>query len=116
MRSVLILCGAMLAASWNLPASAAEPQSLVGKDAPDFVLKASNGSNLRLSVSDAGYGVPESIREHLFEPFATGRPDGTGLGLAMVREVADAHGGRAFVQHRNDGTTFTLEIPIGPSP
>ncbi len=49
MRSVLILCGAMLAASWNLPASAAEPQSLVGKDAPDFVLKANDGSNLRLS-------------------------------------------------------------------
>jgi len=70
-------------------------------------------SNLRLSVSDTGYGVPESIREHLFEPFATGRPDGTGLGLAMVREVADAHGGRACVEHRNDGTTFTLEIPIG---
>jgi len=69
-----------------------------------------------LSVSDTGYGVPESIREHLFEPFATGRPGGTGLGLAMVREVADAHGGRACVEHRNDGTTFTLEIPIGSHP
>ena len=49
MRSRLILCGAMLAASWNLPASAAEPQSLVGKEAPDFVLKANDGTNLRLS-------------------------------------------------------------------
>jgi signal transduction histidine kinase len=58
--------------------------------------------------------VPEAIRAHLFEPFATGRPDGTGLGLAIVREVAEAHGGSAHVQHRNDGTTFTLDIPIGP--
>jgi signal transduction histidine kinase len=73
-------------------------------------------SGLRLSVSDTGYGVPKSIREHLFEPFATGRPDGTGLGLAMVREVADAHGGRVCVEHRDDGTTFTLEIPIGSHP
>lgn len=39
----------MLAASWNLPASAAEPLSLVGKEAPDFVLKANDGTNLRLS-------------------------------------------------------------------
>jgi signal transduction histidine kinase len=84
-------------------------------DAAPIVLHAEiEDGRLRLSVSDAGHGVPESIREHLFEPFATGRPDGTGLGLAMVREVADAHGGRAFVAHREDGTTFTLEIPIGP--
>jgi signal transduction histidine kinase len=71
-------------------------------------------SRLRLSVSDAGRGVPEGIREHLFEPFATGRPDGTGLGLAIVREVAEAHGGSARVQHRDGGSTFTLDIPIGP--
>jgi signal transduction histidine kinase len=50
----------------------------------------------------------------LFEPFATGRPEGTGLGLAIVREVAEAHSGSAQVQHRNDGTTFILNIPIGP--
>jgi signal transduction histidine kinase len=66
---------------------------------------------LHLSVADAGWGVPLNIREHLFEPFATGRPDGTGLGLAIVREVAEAHGGRVAVEHRNDGTTFTLELP-----
>lgn len=72
------------------------------------------GGRLRLSVSDTGYGIPETIREHLFEPFVTGRPDGTGLGLAIVREVAEAHGGIARVQFRDDGTTFTLDIPIGP--
>ena len=86
-------------------------------DGAPIVLRAeAEDDRLRLSVSDAGYGVPEGIREHLFEPFATGRPDGTGLGLAFVREVAGAHGGSARIEHREDGTTFTLEIPIGPSP
>jgi signal transduction histidine kinase len=85
------------------------------RDGASIVLRAElKGSRLQLSVSDTGCGVPEGIREHLFEPFATGRPDGTGLGLAFVREVAEAHGGSASVQHRNDGTTFTLEIPMGP--
>jgi len=84
-------------------------------DGAPIVLRAEiEDSRLRLSVSDAGRGVPEGIREHLFEPFATGRPDGTGLGLAIVREVAEAHGGSARVQHRDDGSTFTLDIPIGP--
>lgn len=73
-------------------------------------------SELHLSVADAGNGVPVTIREHLFEPFATGRPDGTGLGLAIVREVAEAHGGRVTLEHRSDGTTFTLELPTGDRP
>jgi signal transduction histidine kinase len=85
------------------------------RDGTPIVLRASiEAGRLRLSVSDAGDGVPEAIRAHLFEPFATGRPEGTGLGLAIVREVAEAHGGSVYVQHRNDGTTFTLNIPIGP--
>ncbi|MCK1641657.1 HAMP domain-containing histidine kinase [Bradyrhizobium sp. 157] len=85
------------------------------RDGAPIVLRAElKGGRLRLSVSDTGRGVPEEIREHLFEPFATGRPDGTGLGLAFVREVAEAHGGSASVQHRNDGTTITLDIPMGP--
>ncbi|MGM4887475.1 sensor histidine kinase [Tardiphaga sp. 604_B6_N1_1] len=68
---------------------------------------------VRIDVADHGYGVPEEVRDHLFEPFATGRPDGTGLGLAIVREVAEAHGGNIAVQHRIDGTTFMLTLPFG---
>lgn len=71
---------------------------------------------LRLSVADMGRGVPQDIRERLFEPFASGRPDGTGLGLAIVREVAEAHGGFVAVDHRADGTTFTLDLPSGERP
>jgi peroxiredoxin len=49
MRRVLVLCGVILGTSWVFPAPAAEMPPLVGKDAPDFVLKANDGSNLRLS-------------------------------------------------------------------
>jgi signal transduction histidine kinase len=81
-------------------------------DGTPIVLRAeTTQSDFSLSVADAGNGVPPTIREHMFEPFATGRPDGTGLGLAIVREVAEAHGGRVILEHRSDGTTFTLELP-----
>jgi peroxiredoxin len=49
MRKVSALCGVILGACWACQAPAAEAQSLVGKDAPDFVLKANDGANLRLS-------------------------------------------------------------------
>jgi len=67
------------------------------------------------SVADTGQGVPEDVRAQLFEPFVTTRPDGTGLGLAVVREIAEAHGGIARAIHRPDGTTFIIELPWRPS-
>lgn len=83
---------------------------------PIFLRAETVENELHLSVADAGNGVPLTIREHLFEPFATGRPDGTGFGLAIVREVTEAHGGRVTLEHRSDGTTFTLELPTGDRP
>jgi hypothetical protein len=86
-------------------------------DGTPIVLRAQTmQDDLCLSVADAGNGVPPAIRPHMFEPFATGRPDGTGLGLAVVREVAEAHGGRVILEHRSNGTTFTLELPAGDRP
>jgi len=86
-------------------------------DGTPIVLRAeTTQSNFSLSVADTGNGVPPAIRKHIFEPFATGRPDGTGLGLAIVREVAEAHGGRVVLEHRSNGTTFTLELPAGDRP
>jgi signal transduction histidine kinase len=69
------------------------------------------GDTLRLSVRDAGAGPPVSIRDHLFEPFVTGRPDGTGLGLSLVREIANAHGGSAQFVSDENGTVFEILIP-----
>ena len=66
---------------------------------------------LLLQVDDDGEGVPESLRPTLFEPFATGRADGTGLGLALAREVAFAHGGELRHVALPEGTRFELEMP-----
>ena len=51
------------------------------------------------------------MRARLFEPFATGRADGTGLGLALAREVALAHGGDLRHVALERGTRFELELP-----
>ncbi len=73
------------------------------------------GDNLILSVHDEGGGPPPGIRDHLFEPFVTGRADGTGLGLSLVREVAAAHGGAAQLVNSSAGTTFEIVVPWQPS-
>ncbi|WP_395320363.1 sensor histidine kinase [Variovorax sp. UC74_104] len=66
---------------------------------------------LCIRVDDDGSGVPEALQSSLFEPFATGRADGTGLGLALSREVALAHGGDLRHVALESGTRFELELP-----
>ena len=66
---------------------------------------------LSLRVRDTGQGVSEDIRERLFEPFVTGRAEGTGLGLALVREIAGAHGGEARLVPTSQGAEFEIEVP-----
>lgn len=77
-------------------------------------LRALHG-RIRLQVIDHGAGVPDEFREAIFEPFWRSRPDGTGagLGLAIVRAVASAHGGHAWAEPTpGGGATFNLELPI----
>jgi len=67
-----------------------------------------------LRVSDNGPGIPESVRERLFEPFVTGRVGGTGLGLAIVQRAVVAHRGMVLVDSvPGHGTTFTVYFPAG---
>jgi signal transduction histidine kinase len=80
------------------------------------VAAAEADGSLHLRVSDTGSGLTADIRERLFEPFATTRAEGTGLGLATTREIARAHGGEArLVSTASSGTVFEIELPWRPS-
>jgi signal transduction histidine kinase len=67
-----------------------------------------------LVIADNGPGVPERVRERLFQPFSgSGRAEGSGLGLAIARELARAHGGElALVDTGPRGATFELTLPL----
>ena len=64
-----------------------------------------------LAVSDDGPGFPAEVREHLFEPFLTTKPGGTGLGLAVSRAIALAHGGDLLVDAPGRGARVVLRLP-----
>jgi signal transduction histidine kinase len=66
-----------------------------------------------IDVADDGPGLPEAVRDKLFQPFAgSARPGGTGLGLAIARDIMRAHGGDITpLATGTDGTTFRLELP-----
>ncbi|MEM7611767.1 MAG: ATP-binding protein [Pseudomonadota bacterium] len=64
-----------------------------------------------LRVSDTGCGVSATLRHQIFEPFFTTRAEGTGLGLAVVRSVAQAHNGDVEFESDTRGTTFSMCLP-----
>ncbi len=66
---------------------------------------------LRVEVEDDGTGVPDALATTLFEPMVSGRPDGTGLGLALAREIAREHGGELTLQRGARGACFVLRLP-----
>ena len=66
-----------------------------------------------VTVSDNGPGISEESLEKIFDPFFTSRSKGTGLGLAVVQAVADAHGGTAWVESElGEGAIFGIRLPI----
>jgi signal transduction histidine kinase len=76
------------------------------------VAVARHGTGAALVVEDRGPGVPPQDRDRIFEPFFTTRARGTGLGLTLVRRVADAHGAQVRVEGREGGgARFTLLLP-----
>lgn len=68
---------------------------------------------VRLSVLDSGTGFPEHILKRAFEPYVTTKPRGTGLGLAVVKKIADEHGARVDLANRvKDGTILGAQVSL----
>ena len=68
-------------------------------------------------MTDDGPGIPDSMRERIFNPFFTTKPRGSGLGLAIVRKVVDAHEGRIELATgpSGTGTSFRVLLPLAPA-
>lgn len=102
---------------WNLFVNAAE--AIAGEGVIIFRAVISGGGSVPqtgypvlLTIVDTGDGMDERELQHLFEPFYSSKPGGSGLGLAMVYRVIEAHGGRIRVSSvKGQGTEFTISLP-----
>jgi len=71
------------------------------------------GETFRIEVIDTGPGPSAEVAERLFEPFVTGKDQGIGLGLAVAKQAADAHGGTVAWTRRDGRTVFEVRLPRG---
>ncbi len=97
----------------NLIANAIDALKQVAPDTRQLTLAAApaGAHAVRISVTDAGPGVPADIAERLFSAFTSGKPDGMGLGLAISKSIVEAHGGRLWHEAAGSGAAFHLELP-----
>ena len=94
---------------WNLCLNAVEAMPEGGELR---VSVAARGETLEVAVSDTGDGIAAGDVAHVFEPFFSTKPEGTGLGLALVHRIVQDHGGEIDVRSSPGlGTTFTMTLP-----
>ncbi|MHC1784562.1 MAG: nitrogen regulation protein NR(II) [Anaerolineaceae bacterium] len=114
----------------NLPMISGDPRSLdqvftnlitnavdaMSKDGGTLAIKIGLNHELakqqvEVLISDNGPGIPEEIKDRIFEPFVTTKSHGTGLGLAITKRIITAHRGRILVNSFPGGTIFSICIP-----
>jgi two-component system, NtrC family, sensor kinase len=74
------------------------------------------GDKIEISVQDNGNGIPEEIKNKIFQPFFTTKPtgQGTGLGLSLSYDIVKAHGGELGVETKEgEGSAFIISIQSG---
>ncbi len=96
----------------NLVGNALDAVAMSSDQTPRVVVGLSEGRRTaEIRVSDNGPGVADSVRRALFEPFVSGKPNGTGIGLSLSRKIARAHGGDLVLESSGPGATFLLTLP-----
>ncbi len=111
----------LIQATLNIARNAA--QALRGRDAPTITLRTRSQRQLtighqrhrlvcRIDVCDNGPGIPEDIRESLFFPLVSGRPDGSGLGLPIAQAILNQHGGLIGTGVEDGLTVFSMYLPM----
>ena len=65
-----------------------------------------------IEVADDGPGIPADVKDKVFDLFFTTKAKGSGLGLAVVRRIVDAHDGRLDLRTSRDGTTIRMTLPV----
>ena len=72
------------------------------------------GPGVVIRVSDTGPGIPESVRDKIFQPFFSTKEEGTGLGLSIATRIIEEHGGRLELESKQkQGATFIITLPLG---
>jgi signal transduction histidine kinase len=115
--NVLVDPAAVKKALVNIMQNGANAMGTAGGTLTVEALTADDGVAFR--ISDTGPGIPPEVRDRIFNPFFTTRPEGTGLGLPIANKVVEGHGGHIHVENgEHGGAVFTLWFPraVGATP
>ena len=90
-------------------------QNIEGHEPTVSVSTMNEGNKVLISVKDNGNGIPDSIKEKIFQPFFTTKPtgQGTGLGLSLSYDIVKAHGGELRLEtNKGTGSSFFVILPV----
>jgi signal transduction histidine kinase len=97
----------------NLLNNAAEAMKTMEADKKIFVASFVEEDHIITRVSDSGPGVPQEIRDKIFDPYFTTKHEGTGIGLSLCHQIITDHGGSLTVSDSEfGGAEFRIEIPV----
>jgi two-component system nitrogen regulation sensor histidine kinase GlnL len=72
---------------------------------------ADEAQSIRIEVMDSGSGIPDDVRDRIFDPYFTTKNEGTGMGLALCDKIVREHRGTLDFRNSAEGTVFELTLP-----